>query len=78
MPFLPASRRHIPSRRGDQQVDYSIFYEIYTNAMDYGKMTILKVFLDTLREYPILGIFFIGLLIRKPMKTVIAYIDYFA
>lgn len=58
-------------------MDASTLYSIYTEAMDWGKVTVLKAFLDTLRGNPLLAIFFTCLLVRNIKKTVTAFIKYF-
>lgn len=58
-------------------MDYSAIYSIYSNAMDSGKLTVLEMFIDTIKEHPIIAAFYIWLLFRKPSKTVSAFIDRF-
>lgn len=58
-------------------MDASTLYSIYTDAMNWGKVTVFKAFLDTLRGNPPLAIFFTYLLVRNIKKTVSAFIKYF-
>ena len=58
-------------------MDASTLYSSYTDAMNWGKVTVLKAFLDTLRGNPPLAIFFTYLLVRNIKKTVSAFIQYF-
>lgn len=58
-------------------MDFSMLYSIYSDAMDWGKITVLKAFLETLKGNPPLAIFFTWLILRKPAKTVAAFIRYF-
>lgn len=58
-------------------MDYSAIYSIYSNAMDSGKLTVLEMFIDTIKEHPVIAAFYIWLLFRKPPKTVSAFIDRF-
>lgn len=58
-------------------MDASALYSMYTNAMDSGKLTVLEMFINTMREHPILAAFYIWLLFKKPSKTVSAFIDRF-
>ena len=50
---------------------------MYTDAMDWGKVTVLRAFLDALKGNPLLAIFFTYLLVRNIKKTVSAFIKYF-
>lgn len=58
-------------------MDFSKLYNIYSDAMDWGKMVVFKTFLNTLKGSLPLAIFFTYLLVRKIKKTVIAFIEYF-
>lgn len=58
-------------------MDASTLYSIYSDAMDWGKLTVLKAFFDTLKENLPLAIFFTYLLIRNVKKTIAAFIKYF-
>lgn len=58
-------------------MDASTLYNMYSNAMGSGKLTLLEEFLDTIREHPIPAAFYIWLLFKKPGKTVSAFIDRF-
>lgn len=58
-------------------MDASMLYSIYSNAMDWGKLTVLKAFLDTLIGNPPLAIFFTYLLLRNIRKTFAAFIKHF-
>ena len=58
-------------------MDSSTLYKMYTNAMDWGKLTILKTTWDALKGNPILAIFFTCLLVKDIKKTVTAFIKYF-
>ena len=58
-------------------MDSSTLYEMYTNAMDWGKLTILKETWNALKGNPILAIFISCLLIKDIKKTVTAFIKYF-
>lgn len=59
-------------------MDASTLYSMYTDAMDWGKVTVLRAFLDALKGNPLLAIFFTYLLVRNIKKTVSAFIKYFA
>lgn len=58
-------------------MDYSAIYSIYSNAMDSGKLTVLEMFIDIIKEHPMIATFYIWLLFRKPSKTISAFIDRF-
>lgn len=58
-------------------MDFSNLYNIYSDAVNWGKMVVLKTFLDTLKGSLPLAILFTYLLVRNIKKTVIAFIEYF-
>lgn len=58
-------------------MDYYAIYNMYSDAMSSGKLTLLEEFLDAIREHPILAAFYIWLLFKKPSKTFSAFIGRF-
>lgn len=56
-------------------MDASTLYSMYTDAVDSGNLTLLKEFIDSIKEYPITAVFYIWLLLKKPSKTVSTFID---
>lgn len=58
-------------------MDLSTLYNIYSDAMDWGKMVVFKAFLDTLKGSLPLTILFTYLLVRNIKKTIVAFIEYF-
>lgn len=59
-------------------MDYTMIYNMYSDAMDYGKMIAIKIFLDSFMKYPPLGIFFTWLILRRPAKAAAEFIKRFA
>lgn len=58
-------------------MDYYAIYSMYSDAMSSGKLTLLEMFIDAIKEHPVLAAFYIWLLFRKPNKTVSTFIDRF-
>lgn len=58
-------------------MDYYAIYSMYSDAMGSGKLTLLEMFIDAIKEHPVLAAFYIWLLFKKPNKTVSAFIDRF-
>lgn len=58
-------------------MDASTLYSMYTEAIDSGKLTVLKMFIDAIKGHPVIAAFYIWLLFKKPSKTVSAFIDRF-
>ena len=50
-------------------MDFSTFYNMYSDAMASGKLDVLIAFLNALKGHPFLTIFFTWLLFRDPKKT---------
>lgn len=59
-------------------MDYTMIFNLYSNAMSDAKMTAIKIFLDTFMKYPPLGIFFTWLILRRPAKAAAKFIKRFA
>ncbi len=76
MPFCPYAKDIYPTEKRSE-MDASTLYSMYTSAMDSGKLTVLEMFIDAIKEHPIIAAFYIWLLFRKPSKTVSAFIDRF-
>lgn len=58
-------------------MDGYTLYSMYNDAMSSGKFTLLEMFIDAIKEHPVLAAFYIWLLFKKPNKTVSAFIDRF-
>lgn len=58
-------------------MDYSAVYSMFSDAVNSGKLTLLEEFIDTIKEHPILAVFYIWLLFKKPNRTISAFIDRF-
>lgn len=74
--LLSANKRHIPQRK-EISMDYTMIYSIYSEAMDWGKITALKIFLNTFMKYPPIGIFFTCLILRRPTRAAAEFIKRF-
>ena len=59
-------------------MDFSTFYNMYSDIMSDAKMTVIKIFLDTFIKYPPIGIFFTWLILRRPAKAAAEFIKRFA
>lgn len=58
-------------------MDYTMIYNMYSNAISDAKMTAIKIFLDTFMKYPPLGIFFTCLILRRPARAAAEFIKRF-
>lgn len=58
-------------------MDASALYSMYTETMSDGKLEVLRIFIGTLIENPILALFVTCLLIKDIKKTATAFIKYF-
>ena len=75
-PFVCQQKEYTPTGK-EITMDISTLYNIYSDAVDWGKLTVLKAFWDALKGNPILAIFFTCLLVKDIKKTVTAFIKYF-
>lgn len=58
-------------------MDYNMIYNMYSEAMDWSKLTVLKAVWDALKGNLILAVFITCLLVKDIKKTIAAFIKYF-